>query len=253
MPMKPRRTRPCRISSLSTSCAVLLATAKQMPCAPMMIAVLMPTTSPCEATSGPPELPGLSAASVWITSSIRRPDLRAQRTAERGDHARGDGRFKAERIADRDHELAAPQRLGIAERGGRQVARGIGAQQRQIGVGIFAEQPRFHDAAFGVGQAEFAPALDHMAVGQHEAVGRDDDAGTDAAGRPAIAVLLLGLDPHHGGADAIGDADHGMGIGIEDRGIVGGRIDRTRAGILGIEDMSCADIQHGLLSHGVLG
>jgi hypothetical protein len=30
-------------------------------------------TSPRELTSGPPELPGLSAASVWITSPIRRP------------------------------------------------------------------------------------------------------------------------------------------------------------------------------------
>ena len=49
--------------------------AKQMPCAPAMIAVLMPTTSPCDDTSGPPELPGLSAASVWIRSSISRPVL----------------------------------------------------------------------------------------------------------------------------------------------------------------------------------
>ena len=32
------------------------------------IAVLMPMTRPCESTSGPPELPGLIAASVWITS-----------------------------------------------------------------------------------------------------------------------------------------------------------------------------------------
>ncbi len=39
-----------------------------------MIAVLMPTTSPDEVTSGPPELPGLSAASVWITLSISRPE-----------------------------------------------------------------------------------------------------------------------------------------------------------------------------------
>ena len=122
---------------------------------------------------------------------------------------------------------------------------GIGAQQRQIGVGIFAKQARFDHPAFAVGQAEFAPALDHMAVGQHEAVRRDDDARTDAARGPAIGILLLGLDPHHGGADAIGNADHGMGIGIEDRGIVGGRCGRERAGILGIENMSSADIQHG--------
>src|SRR5438105_4324050 len=57
----------------STNCAVLLATAKQMPCAPEMIAVLMPITSDDDDTSGPPELPGLSAASVWITSSMVRP------------------------------------------------------------------------------------------------------------------------------------------------------------------------------------
>src|SRR5262245_10302757 len=72
-PIWARRTRPCRTISPSTCCAVLLATAKQMPCAPMMTAVLMPITSPRDDTSGPPELPGLSAASVWIRSSIMRP------------------------------------------------------------------------------------------------------------------------------------------------------------------------------------
>jgi len=38
------------------------------------LAVLMPMTSPREVTSGPPEFPGLSAASVWITFSINRPE-----------------------------------------------------------------------------------------------------------------------------------------------------------------------------------
>src|SRR5437016_14303444 len=57
----------------STNCAVLLATAKQMPCAPLMIAVLMPITPADDDTSGPPELPGLRAASDWITSSMVRP------------------------------------------------------------------------------------------------------------------------------------------------------------------------------------
>ena len=33
----------------------------------------MPITSPADDTSGPPELPGLSAASVWMTSPISRP------------------------------------------------------------------------------------------------------------------------------------------------------------------------------------
>ena len=36
-------------------------------------AVLMPTTSPAELTSGPPEFPGLMAVSVWRTCSSRTP------------------------------------------------------------------------------------------------------------------------------------------------------------------------------------
>ena len=56
-----------------THCAVSIAVAKQIPCASGMIAVLTPITRPRESTSGPPELPGLSAASVWMTSSISRP------------------------------------------------------------------------------------------------------------------------------------------------------------------------------------
>src|SRR6267378_1259593 len=56
-----------------TAFTVSIAVAKQMPCAPGMIAVLTPITAPRESTSGPPELPGLSAASVCSTSSISRP------------------------------------------------------------------------------------------------------------------------------------------------------------------------------------
>ena len=48
----------------ATNSAVLLPIAKQIPCAAAMIAVLTPITSPRVLTSGPPELPGFSAASV---------------------------------------------------------------------------------------------------------------------------------------------------------------------------------------------
>src|SRR5215217_5984546 len=47
--------------------------AKPIPWAPPMIAVLIPTTLPEASASGPPELPGFIAASVWMTFSIRRP------------------------------------------------------------------------------------------------------------------------------------------------------------------------------------
>ena len=43
-----------------------------------------------------------------------------------------------------------------------------------------------------------------MVVGEHEAVGRDHDAGADAALAPVAA--RPGVDPHHGGADFVGHA-----------------------------------------------
>ena len=64
MPIWARRTLPWAMNSDTANTAVLDDTAKQMPWARWIIAVLMPTTSPAVDTSGPPELPGLSAASV---------------------------------------------------------------------------------------------------------------------------------------------------------------------------------------------
>ena len=65
--------RPSWISFPTTKVTVLTAMAKQIPCAGRIIAVLTPMTRPRASQSGPPEFPGFSAASVWITSSIRRP------------------------------------------------------------------------------------------------------------------------------------------------------------------------------------
>ena len=44
--------------------------------------MLTPMTSPRELTSGPPELPGFRAASVWITLSMSRPSQRTHRSAQ---------------------------------------------------------------------------------------------------------------------------------------------------------------------------
>ncbi len=72
MPIQPRVTAPLSISSRAILRAMLLGTAKPTPAeVPVReaIAVLTPTSSPRRFTSGPPELPGLIAASVWIRSS----------------------------------------------------------------------------------------------------------------------------------------------------------------------------------------
>ena len=43
------------------------------------IAVVTPISRPAESSSGPPELPGLIAVSVWITLAISRPLLVGKR------------------------------------------------------------------------------------------------------------------------------------------------------------------------------
>ena len=63
-PIVDRRTLPCLINCPATKCAVLTPTANAIPCAGRMIAVFSPTTRALESTKGPPELPGLRAASV---------------------------------------------------------------------------------------------------------------------------------------------------------------------------------------------
>ena len=46
---------------------------KPPPALEVAICELMPTTRPSMSSSGPPELPWFTAASVWITSSIGKP------------------------------------------------------------------------------------------------------------------------------------------------------------------------------------
>ena len=71
--------------------------------------------------SGPPELPGLIAASVWIAGktvagSVERLALRRDRTVQRADDAGGDGALETERRTDGDDLLADGQVVGVAER-----------------------------------------------------------------------------------------------------------------------------------------
>ncbi len=75
-------TRPLRISSGTTRLTVSTGMAKPTPAFEPdgeMIAVVTPMTRPAESSSGPPELPGLIAASVWMTSAISRPVLVGKR------------------------------------------------------------------------------------------------------------------------------------------------------------------------------
>jgi hypothetical protein len=69
-------TRPCAMSCGTTSLTVSAGTAKPIPAlAPdgLAICVFTPMSRPALSRSGPPELPGLIAASVWTTPWILRP------------------------------------------------------------------------------------------------------------------------------------------------------------------------------------
>ena len=78
---------------------------------------------------------------------------RAQRAAERRDDARGHRRLEAERIADGDHQLSAPQPLGVAKRRGGERHRLIDPQQGEIGIRVVADQARLET----VGRRQSSP------------------------------------------------------------------------------------------------
>ncbi len=146
---------------------------------------------------------------------------RADRAAERRHHARRNGRLKAQRIADCDDQLAAAQCFGIAERGVAQIAHAVGAQQRQIGVGVDAEYACVGDNTLDVPQPDLLRRSNHVIVGQHKPVRGDNDPGAKPAALARVPHPRTGFNANNGGTDALGHADHSIGIGVEQRAIVG--------------------------------
>ena len=67
-PIQTGRTSPNRTRSSTMRRARSIGIAKPIPWAPPMIAVATPIMSPSTLTRGPPELPGLMEASVWMKS-----------------------------------------------------------------------------------------------------------------------------------------------------------------------------------------
>ena len=91
---------------------------KQMPCAPMMTAVLMPMTSPRVRQADRRSFQGSAPHPSGSRHRSAGPCCRGQARRRRDDAAAG-GRFEAERIADRHGDLAS---LGFAGRQGRHTA-----------------------------------------------------------------------------------------------------------------------------------
>ena len=140
----------------------------------------MPTTRPAASARAPPELPGLSAASVWITSSITRPALPDRVGSDRPnplDHPRGDGSSQPQRVSDSDHELADPQIIRIAEADRASGDLRAGADDRQIGERIGTDDVNLRLGTVGEFGGTGLGIGNHVGIGQEVAVLREQDSG----------------------------------------------------------------------------
>ena len=156
-----------------------MAMAKQMPCAGAMIAVLTPITSPCDGDQRPAGVARVERRVGLDHVVDQRARVGAQRPAEGADDAGGDGRLEAERVADGDDELPDAQARESPSRAGDEVGR-VDAHDREVGVRIVADELCREVAPVGQRDAERVGAVDDVAVGQDEAVAREEEAGARA-------------------------------------------------------------------------
>ena len=118
-PSQGRTTAWPRLSRGTTWRTVFDGTAKPMPTLPWLPAVAIceftPMTRALASSSGPPELPGLIGASVWMTFSMRKPLGAWISRPEAGDDPRRRRAVQAERVADRDGLVADLDEVGVRE------------------------------------------------------------------------------------------------------------------------------------------
>ncbi len=139
---------------------------------PVAIWELMPITRPWPSSSGPPELPGLIEASVWITLRIGKPLGAVDLALERRHDPRGHGAREAERVADRDGGVAHLDLRRVAERQRHELGVvGIDLQHGEV-VGGVAARHLGVDELLVLAEADLhvVGALDDVGVGDDRAV-----------------------------------------------------------------------------------
>ena len=151
--------------------AVSMAIEKPRFWASATIAVFMPTTWPAALTSGPPELPGLMAASVWMRPWSSTPSAARSRSLGRDD-APCDGGLatEVERVADGDDLVADAQVVGRPELGGDEVAHVTDLDHGHVVVGRGADEGGGVLGAVAQDDGDVAEAGDDVGVGEDEAV-----------------------------------------------------------------------------------
>ncbi len=240
VPLMPRYacwTLPLVSSCLISARTVSIGIAKPMPTLPLppppvSIWELMPTTLPEASISGPPELPGLIAASVWITLEIEKPlgawiwrcsaetmPLVTVRSSPNGLPIATTGSPTSS-----FEESPSEQRVKL-------VGGGVDLEQGDVGGRVGADHV---GAVGGVGGAEFdldpVGAVNDVVVGEDVPFGVDHEARA-GRGAPALGFAegverrrrlggLVGLDEGDALAVAAVDLvdDVGVAFALADRG-----------------------------------
>ncbi len=153
-----------------------------------------------------------------MTLSISRPVL------ERSDRPRAlttparHRVLEAVRVADGDHELADAERLRVAEREPPAGPRASMREDREVGVRVVADERRPGSSRpSGSVTSIVGRAVDDVAVGEDEAVGREDEP-RPAAGLGARAFLAArgaDVDVDDRRRDAIDGMDDRARVGVE--------------------------------------
>ena len=205
------------------------------------MAELMPITRAWASTSGPPELPGLIAASVWIAvDEGERASRRCRRPATTTGRSTAEtmpwltDSDEAERGAEREHRLADPERVGVPGDQRAEVARRLDLDHGQVVRRAAADQGRPSDA----GRRRSHPdrravgrAGDDVVVGQDAALVVQHEAGAGAP-VPTWMVTVPGR-ARAATADAVHRSGRQRARGWRPavgRRRVGGRGDRGRRG-----------------------
>ncbi len=145
-------------------------------------------TSPSMLTSGPPELPRLIGASVWMNDSYSLiPHVVA---LERRDDARGDALAELERRTDR-HDQLADLELAAVALGQRRVARVVDLDHGHVRLLVGADHRRLGFDAVIEGHGDLLGIFDDVVVGQDVTVVVVDETRPDPMA-PDAELLLLG-------------------------------------------------------------
>ena len=174
---------------------MLAGMAKPMPIEPPLrekIAVLMPRRSPFISTSAPPELPGLMAASVWMKKPRSEMPIWVRATAETMPLVTVWPTPNGLPMASTRSPTSMP--LGIREGQRRKLlALGIDAQHRQVGPLVIGDDRGVELAPVAEHDGDLLGAVDHMLVGDDQAIGADDDAGAERVLHPLPRPAETGI------------------------------------------------------------